>query len=362
MTVSPVVSGSTETHRPTYAPADHPAVARPKVGVVLVNLGTPDATDYWSMRRYLNEFLSDKRVVDYSWWRWQPILQLIILTRRPFKSGEAYRSIWNNEKNESPLLTITREQTRKVAEGLAARHGDQVLVDFCMRYGNPSTDSVLRRLQAEGCERILFFPLYPQYASPTTATANDHAFRTLMKLKWQPAFRTVPAYFEHPLYLDALANSVREAYAAIDSTPEVLVSSYHGVPKRFLHEGDPYYCQCIKTTRLLRERLGWEEGSIHSAFQSQFGPEEWVGPQTVDYVAELARQGKKHIAVVSPAFAADCVETLEEIEDEIRESFISAGGETFTYIPCLNDRDDHVQALLAIIENELGGWLSPRAE
>ncbi|NLC22491.1 MAG: ferrochelatase, partial [Halomonadaceae bacterium] len=192
--------------------------------------------------------------------------------------------------------------------------------------------------------------------------ANDHAFRTLMKLKWQPAFRTVPAYFEHPLYLDALANSVREAYAAIDSTPEVLVSSYHGVPKRFLHEGDPYYCQCIKTTRLLRERLGWEEGSIHSAFQSQFGPEEWVGPQTVDYVAELARQGKKHIAVVSPAFAADCVETLEEIEDEIRESFLSAGGETFTYIPCLNDRDDHIQALLAIIENELGGWLSPLAE
>ena len=362
MTVSPVEAGSTQSHRPTYAPADHPAVASPKIGVVLVNLGTPDATDYWSMRRYLNEFLSDKRVVDYSWWRWQPILQLIILTRRPFKSGEAYRSIWNNEKNESPLLTITREQTRKVAEGLAARHGDQVLVDFCMRYGNPSTDSVLRRLQAEGCERILFFPLYPQYASPTTATANDHAFRTLMKLKWQPAFRTVPAYFEHPLYLDALANSVREAYAAIDSTPEVLVSSYHGVPKRFLHEGDPYYCQCIKTTRLLRERLGWEEGSIHSAFQSQFGPEEWVGPQTVDYVAELARQGKKHIAVVSPAFAADCVETLEEIEDEIRESFLSAGGETFTYIPCLNDRDDHIQALLAIIENELGGWLSPLAE
>src|SRR5690554_4408281 len=362
MTTTPPVPDRPGEGRLTHAPADHPPIPRARVGVVLVNLGTPDATDYWSMRRYLSEFLSDKRVVDYPSWKWQPLLQLIILSRRPFKSGEAYRGIWNTEKDESPLLTITRDQTRKVAEGLEARYGDQVMVDFAMRYGNPSTDSVLKRLQAAGCERILFFPLYPQYASPTTATANDHAFRTLMKLKWQPALRTVPAYFEHPLYLDALANSVREAYAATDSAPEVLVSSYHGVPKRFLHEGDPYYCQCIKTTRLLRERLGWEEESIHSAFQSQFGPEEWVGPQTVDYVAELARQGKKHIAVVSPAFSADCVETLEEIEDEIRESFLNAGGKTFTYIPCLNDRDDHIQALLAIIENELGGWLSPLAE
>jgi len=357
MAASQEVSGSPERQRPPHAPADHPAVARPRVGVVLVNLGTPDATDYWSMRRYLSEFLSDKRVVDYPSWKWQPLLQLIILSRRPFKSGEAYRGIWNTEKNESPLLTITRDQTRKVAEGLKARHGEQVLVDFCMRYGNPSTDGVLRRLQAEGCERILFFPLYPQYASPTTATANDHAFRTLMKLKWQPAIRTVPAYFEHPAYLEALSNSVREAYAAAESAPEVLVASYHGVPKRFLMEGDPYHCQCQKTTRLLRERLGWAEGEIQTAFQSQFGPEEWVGPQTVDHVAELARQGRKHIAVISPAFSADCVETLEEINEEIRDSFLAAGGERFTYIHCLNDRDDHIRALLAIIDNELGGWV-----
>jgi protoporphyrin/coproporphyrin ferrochelatase len=357
MAASQVEPGSPEQQRPAHAPADHPVIPRSKVGVVLVNLGTPDATDYWSMRRYLNEFLSDKRVVDYPSWKWQPLLQLIILSRRPFKSGEAYRGIWNTEKNESPLLTITRDQARKVAEGLRERHGDQILVDFCMRYGNPSTDSVLRRMQAEGCERILFFPLYPQYASPTTATANDHAFRTLMKLKWQPAIRTVPAYFEHPAYLEALANSVRETYAAAETPPEVLVASYHGVPKRFLMEGDPYHCQCQKTTRLLRERLDWEEGAIQTAFQSQFGPEEWVGPQTVDHVAELARQGKKHIAVVSPAFSADCVETLEEIQEEIRDSFLAAGGERFTYVPCLNDRDDHIQALLAIIENELGGWV-----
>ncbi|APE31477.1 ferrochelatase [Halomonas aestuarii] len=343
--------------RLTHAPADHPAVPRGKVGVVLANLGTPDATDYWSMRRYLNEFLSDKRVVDYADWKWQPLLQLVILSRRPFTSGEAYRGIWNTEQDESPLLTITREQTRKVAEGLAERHGDRVVVDFCMRYGNPSTDSVLRRLQAEGCERILFFPLYPQYASPTTATANDQAFRTLMKLKWQPALRTVPAYFEHPAYLDALASSVREAFDAAETPPEVLVASYHGVPKRYLLEGDPYHCQCQKTTRLLRERLGWEVGAIQTAFQSKFGPEEWVGPATVEHVAELARQGKKHIAVISPAFSADCVETLEEIQEEIRDSFLEAGGETFTYIPCLNARDDHVDALLSVIENELGGWV-----
>ncbi|MFY0991342.1 ferrochelatase [Halomonas sp. C05BenzN] len=346
--------------RLAHAPADHPPVARPKVGVLLANLGTPDATDYWSMRRYLSEFLSDKRVVDYPSWKWQPLLQLIILSRRPFKSGAAYRGIWNTEKDESPLLTITREQTRKVAEGLHALYGDQVVVDFCMRYGNPSTDSVLRGMQAAGCERILFFPLYPQYASPTTATANDQAFRTLMKLKWQPAVRTVPSYFDHPDYIAALASSVREACDTADTPPEVLVASYHGVPKRFLMEGDPYHCQCQKTTRLLREALGWAPDEVQTAFQSKFGPEEWVGPATVEHVAELARQGKKHIAVISPAFASDCVETLEEIEEEIREAYLEAGGETFTYIPCLNDRDDHIAALLAVIRNELSGWCPAR--
>lgn len=343
--------------RLAHAPADHPALPRKKVGVLLANLGTPDATDYWSMRRYLSEFLSDKRVVDYSAWLWQPLLQLVILTRRPFKSGEAYRGIWNTEKDESPLLTTTRDQTRKIAEGLHQTYGDDVVVDFCMRYGNPSTDSVLRRMQAQGCEKILFFPLYPQYAGPTTATANDQVFRTLMTLKWQPSLRTVPAYFEHPDYLEALSNSVREAYSAAASTPDVLVASYHGVPKRYLMEGDPYHCQCQKTTRLLKERLGWRDEDVVTTFQSKFGPEEWVGPPTVDHVAELARQGKKHIAVVSPAFSSDCVETLEEINEEIKDSFEAAGGETFTYVPCLNDRDDHIAALLTIIRSELGGWL-----
>ncbi len=338
-------------------PDGHPEPVGGKVGVVLANLGTPDATDYWSVRRYLSEFLSDRRVVDYSPWLWQPLLQLVILSRRPFASGKAYRGIWNRERDESPLLTITREQTDKLATQLERTYGDRLEVAFCMRYGNPSIESVLKRLQANGCERILFFPLYPQYGSPTTATANDQAFRTLMTLKWQPAIRTVPAYFEHPAYLEALSTSVREAYAAAGTRPEVLVASYHGVPKRFLDEGDPYYCHCRKTTRLLQEQLGLDDDAIVTTFQSKFGPEQWVGPATVEHVAELARQGTRHIAVVSPAFSADCVETLEEIEEEIRGAFLDAGGETFTYVPCLNARDDHIRALTAIVERELAGWL-----
>lgn len=343
--------------RPVNAPDTHPEVARGKVGVVIANLGTPDATDYRSIRRYLSEFLSDRRVVDYPRWLWQPLLQLVILSRRPFTTGKAYQSIWNEQLDESPLLTFTRDQAEKLSALLKASFGERVEVDFCMRYGNPSTDSVLRRLSEKGCERILFFPLYPQYGSPTTATANDQAFRSLMTMKWQPAFRTVPAYFADSGYQAALAASVSDAYAAANGRPEVLVASYHGVPQRFLESGDPYYCQCCKTTRLLRERLGFGEDEIITTFQSKFGPETWVGPATVDAVAELARQGKKHIAVIAPAFAADCVETLEEIQQEIRDAFIAAGGERFTYVPCLNARDDHIQALAEIARRELAGWV-----
>ncbi|MEO1919793.1 MAG: ferrochelatase [Paracoccaceae bacterium] len=343
--------------RLAHSPSDHCPIARAKVGVLLVNLGTPDATDYWSMRRYLNEFLSDTRVIDSPKWKWQPILQTIVLTLRPSKSAEAYRSIWNNELDESPLLTITRAQTEKINEALTTKYGANITVDFCMRYGNPPTDTAIRRMQEQGCEKIVFFPLYPQYAAPTTATANDHAFRTLMKMKWQPAIRTVPAYFDDPAYIQALAASIREGYAAIDRRPDHLVVSYHGVPERYLLEGDPYYCQCQKTSRLLAEALGWEDGHIITAFQSKFGPTKWVGPATVEEVARLAEAGKRNIAIVAPAFSADCVETLEEINEEIKESFEDSGGESFTYIPCLNDRDDHIEALLGIIENELQGWM-----
>ncbi|MDC1283730.1 ferrochelatase [Amylibacter sp.] len=338
-------------------PTDHPKIKPAKIGIVLANLGTPDATDYWSMRRYLSEFLSDKRVVDYSAWLWQPLLQGIILTRRPFSSGAAYRSIWNNELNESPLLTTTRLQANAVKKEIELTYGDNVIVDFAMRYGNPSTGSVIKKLKDQGVEKLVFFPLYPQYAGPTTATANDEAFRTLMKMNWQPSIRTVPAYFDNPLYINALANSVKKKYKSLEKKPDILVCSYHGVPVRYLMEGDPYHCQCQKTTRLLKEALGWEDTDIKTTFQSKFGPEKWLQPYTVEEVARLAEGGKKNIAIMSPAFSSDCVETLEEINEEIFESFEEAGGEIFTYIECLNDSDDHIKMMMGILKNELSGWV-----
>lgn len=346
-----------EATRPTHAPADHPKVKMGRVGILLANLGTPDDYTYWPMRRYLNEFLSDKRVIDYPAWKWQPLLQGIILTKRPFSSGAAYKSIWNHDKGESPLMTITKDQTAKLRAAMQARYGDRVLVDFCMRYGNPSTKSKVREMVAEGCDRILFFPLYPQYAGATTATANDQFFRALMEEAWQPASRTVPAYFDKPAYIDALAQSVEHAYAGMEIKPDILVCSYHGMPERYLQQGDPYHCQCVKTSRLLKERLGWSDDQLVSTFQSRFGPEEWLKPYTVDHVAEQARQGKKNIAVIAPAFSADCIETLEEINEEIKESFEEAGGESFTYIPCLNDEDTHIAALGKVIQDNLRGWL-----
>ena len=345
------------TQIPAHAPKDHPALPKEKIGILLANLGTPDATDYWSMRRYLNEFLSDRRVIDYSPLLWQPLLQLIILTSRPFRSGAAYRSIWNNEANESPLMTITKQQTAKIAAEMQARHGDQVMVDFCMRYGNPSTESKVQAMVEAGCHKILFFPLYPHYAGATSATANDQFFRALMKQKWQPTARVVDPYFADPLYIEALATSIERAYAQIEDRPDILVCSYHGVPKRYLMEGDPYHCQCVKTTRLLKERLGWEDTEITSTFQSRFGPEEWLKPYTVEEVARLAESGKKKIAVCAPAFSADCIETLEEINEEIKESFEEAGGEQFTYIPCLNDDEAHIAALAGVIDKNLLGWV-----
>ncbi|MEM0943842.1 MAG: ferrochelatase, partial [Pseudomonadota bacterium] len=321
------------TGRLTHAGPEHPNVAPAKVGVILANLGTPDGTDYWSMRRYLNEFLSDKRVIEWPSAIWQPILQLIVLTKRPFSSGEAYRGIWNTERDESPLLTITRSQTEKLRARLEEAYGGEVLVDFAMRYGNPSTKSVIDRMSRAGCERIVFFPLYPQYAAATTATANDQAFRALMDLRWQPAMRTVPAYHDHPAYIEALAQSVERAYAGFEEAPTALVTSYHGLPESYFKKGDPYHCHCQKTSRLMRERLGWEKGEIHTTFQSRFGPEEWLQPYTVEYVAKLAEEGHKRIAIMAPGFSSDCVETLEEINEEIKEAFEHAGGEHFHYIP-----------------------------
>ncbi len=345
------------TDRLEHAPADHPPVPEARIGVVLANLGTPDATDYWSMRRYLNEFLSDRRVIDYPRYLWQPLLQGVILSRRPFTSGANYDRIWNRAENESPLLTTTRAQAAAVSVRMVERHGGRVLVDFAMRYGNPSTRSVITRLQAEGCDRIVFFPLYPQYSATTTATANDEAFRALMTLRWQPAMRTVPAYHDHPLYIEALAQSVEAAYGGLARRPDALVTSYHGMPERYLAEGDPYHCHCRKTSRLLERRLDFPTDELVVTFQSRFGKEEWLKPYTVEEVARLARGGKRHIAVMAPVFSADCVETLEEIEGEIREAFMEAGGEEFTYIPCLNATEAHIDMMVAILERELAGWL-----
>ena len=348
--------GQTAT-RTENAPEDHPIIPTARVGILLSNLGTPDNYDYWSMRRYLNEFLSDRRVIDYSPWIWQPLLQLIILTKRPFSSGAAYKSIWNHDDGESPLMTITKAQTAKIKIAMKERYGDQVMVDFCMRYGNPSTKSKVRAMAEAGCQKILFFPLYPHYAGATSATANDEFFRALMLEKWQPTTRTVEPYYSHPTYIEALAQSIETAYAKIEVRPDILVCSYHGVPIRYLMEGDPYHCQCQKTTRLLKERLGWKDTEIKTTFQSKFGPEEWLQPYTVEEVARLAEQGKKNIAVCAPAFSADCIETLEEINEEIKESFEEAGGQSFTYIPCLNSDPAHIEALSAVIEENVKGWL-----
>ena len=333
-------------------PAGHPPVKTGKIGVLLLNLGTPDATDYWSMRRYLSEFLSDPRVIETPRLVWQPILQLMVLSRRPQKSGANYEKIWDREKNASPLRVITRSQHEK----LQARLGEGVLVDFAMRYGNPSTPSRLAALKAAGCDRILLAPLYPQYAAPTTATANDKAFEALAEMRWQPAIRTLPPYFDEPAYIEALAASITAGIAKLDFEPDVVVTSYHGMPKEYLLKGDPYHCQCLKTTRLLRERLGWPEERLVVTFQSRFGGGEWLKPYTDATLKELGA-AKKKIAILAPAFSADCIETLEEIAITGREQFQHAGGEKYAYIPCLNDSEGGMAMLETVVRRELGGWI-----
>ncbi|MFK4813070.1 ferrochelatase [Devosia sp. ZW T5_3] len=336
-------------------PADHPPVQTPKIGVVLLNLGTPDATDYWSVRRYLKEFLSDPRVIETPKWLWWPILNLVILSFRPKKSGHAYAQIWDKDKNESPLRVITRNQTEALAQRLAGE--SNVMVEFAMRYGNPSTKSVLDKLQQAGCQKILLVPLYPQYSATTTATANDKAFEALGQMRWQPAVRTAPAYFDDPKYVEVLAKSIRDGVAALDFVPDLVITSYHGMPVEYLERGDPYHCQCLKTTRLVREHLGWDESRIMVTFQSRFGPTKWLEPYTDVTLEALPGKGIKKVAVLAPAFSADCIETLEEIAMQGKETFMQAGGEQFAYIPCLNDSPDGMDMIEAMVRRELSGWL-----
>ncbi|MEM8688322.1 MAG: ferrochelatase [Pseudomonadota bacterium] len=336
-------------------PAGHPKVAYGKIGVLLVNLGTPEATTYWPMRRYLKEFLWDRRVIDVPRPIWWFILNCIILTTRPTKSGEAYEQIWNHELDESPLKTITRSQAEKVAGKLAVHPG--IEVDWAMRYGLPSIKDKIEHLKEAGCERVLLFPLYPQYSAATTASVQDKTFDALKEMRWQPAIRTVPAFHDHPVYIDALVRSMQSHLAQLDWTPDLVLTSYHGLPKRYLELGDPYHCQCVKTTRLMREKLGWEKDKLQVVFQSRFGSEEWLKPYAEDTVRELAQNGTKNLAMIMPAFISDCVETLEEIAIGLKEVFEENGGENFAAIPCLNDSEEGVEVLASLVESELSGWL-----
>lgn len=336
-------------------PDSHPPVTIGKVGVLLVNLGTPDGHDKRNMRKYLAEFLSDKRVIEWPRAVWLPILHGIVLNTRPKKSGAAYESIWNKELDESPLRTITRSQGDKLADALATEK--HVIVDWGMRYGNPSIASRLEALQAQGCERIVVFPLYPQYSATTTATVNDKVFEHLMKLRWMPSIRTVPPYHDEPVYIDALAVSIEKHLKTLDFEPEKVIASYHGIPVSYFTKGDPYHCHCHKTSRLLEERLGWEKGRLVTCFQSRFGPEEWLQPYTDKTIEKFAREGVKNIAVFNPGFVADCLETLEEIAGEGEEIFHEHGGSNFTHIPCLNDTQEGMAVLEALARRELSGWI-----
>jgi ferrochelatase len=340
--------------RETKLTADHPPVAFGRVGVLLLNLGTPDGTGYWPMRRYLREFLSDARVIEEPKWKWWPILNLIILTFRPSRKGRDYATIWNHERDEGPLKTITRSQAQQLAQRL--KDLPDVVVDWAMRYANPTTESRILALKEQGCDRILLVPLYPQYAAATTATACDHAFRALMKMRWQPAVRTAPSYHDDPVYIEALARSVQKNLAKLDFEPEKIIATFHGMPQKYFMKGDPYHCQCQKTSRLLREKLGITPDRWLTTFQSRFGNGPWLQPYTDQTVEYLARTGTKRLALVAPGFSADCLETLEELDRENRHIFESNGGDKFAYLPALNDSPEGMDVIEAIARRELMGW------
>lgn len=329
-------------------PANHPPIKTPRIGVLLVNLGTPEAPNAPAVRRYLKQFLSDKRVVEIPALIWQPILRGIILNVRPKKSAANYAKIWMPEG--SPLAVYTKAQ----AEALQARLGDAVDVRYAMRYGQPSIERQLAAMKADGCNRILLAPLYPQYSGATTATVVDEAFRSLAAMRWQPALRTMPTYHDDPAYIDALAASLKSELAKLDFEPDAIIASFHGMPERTLHLGDPYHCQCHKTARLLSEALG---KPLTIAFQSRFGRAKWLEPSTEDTIKRLAEEGKKKIAIFAPGFSADCLETLEELALQGKEQFEEAGGERYAYLPCLNADAAGMEMLETLVRRELSGWL-----
>ncbi len=338
----------------THLPPGHPPVLKPKTGILLINLGTPEATSYWPMRRYLKEFLSDRRVIEASPLIWWPILNLIILTFRPTKSGHAYAGIWNKALNESPLKTFTRAQTEQVRKALSDLK--DVEIDWGMRYGLPPVGERIQALKDKGCDRILLFPLYPQYSAATTATALDKAYEKLGKMRWQPAVRTVPPYFDHPAYIEAIVESLTEYMRGLSWKPDRILMAFHGLPREYLDKGDPYHCHCQKSARLIRERLGFSKDFMPIVFQSRFGPREWLKPYAQDTVEELPKQGVKNLLMISPGFASDCVETLEELAMGLHETFKEKGGENFAVVPCLNDSERSISLLSQLIREQLIGF------
>jgi ferrochelatase len=327
-----------------------------RIGVLLVNLGTPDATDYWSMRRYLKEFLSDRRVIEENRLKWWLLLNFIILTVRPGRKGRDYEKIWNRDRNESPLKTITRSQSDKLDE-ILDKVDKRIRVDWAMRYGNPSIRSRLEALAAQDCDRFLIVPLYPQYAAATTATVCDEVFRVLSRMRFQPAVRVAAPYYAEPAYIDALAVSLNASLAKLPFKPEIIVASYHGMPEDYVAKGDPYLKQCGETTVLLRKKLKLDESRLIMTFQSRFGTAEWIKPYTDATVRSLAERGVKKVAVITPGFSADCLETLEEIAMENAEIFRHAGGENFAAIPCLNDTPAGMAVIRDVVARELKGWI-----
>ncbi len=325
---------------------DHPKIQYGKTGVLLVNLGTPDSTSWWDIRKYLKEFLSDRRVIEVNPFVWQIILNLFILTLRPSKTAKAYKEIWMQKENMSPLRYYTLMQTKKLREKF---NNNKIIFDYAMRYGNPSIKSIMTNLHKKGCENIIVLPLYPQYAAPTTATVCDEVYRTLLKMRWQPSLQIIPHYESEPLYIDALVNSINKKISELNWKPDLIIASYHGIPKKYFEKGDPYHCYCQKTSRLISEK--YKEIPIKTTFQSRFGPQEWLQPYTDKTLENLPKEGKKNILVICPGFSSDCVETLEEIAIQGKESFMKSGGKNFDVIPCLNDNDDHINLIKKLISN-----------
>ncbi len=324
---------------------DHPNIKFGKTGVLLINLGTPDSTSWWDIRKYLKEFLSDRRVIEVNPVLWKIILNLFILSFRPSKTAHAYKKIWRKDTNESPLLYFTRSQAKKLSSKLGNQN---LIIDFAMRYGNPSIKSKLKSLKDLGCENIIILPLYPQYAAATTATVCDEVYRSLMGMRWQPSLQVIPHYEGEPFYINALVKSIEKKVQSINWKPDLIISSYHGIPKKYFDKGDPYHCYCHKTTRLIKE--SYKKIDIQITFQSRFGPQEWLTPYTDKTLEDLPKKGIKNLLVICPGFASDCVETLEEIDIQGRDSFLSNGGENFDLIPCLNDADDHIDLFEKLVK------------